>query len=81
MIFQHTYQLILEGRKTQTRRIATGDPPRWAIARTYAVQPGRGKKSVARIRVVEISKERLGDISEADVRAEGFRNKAEFIAM
>jgi len=44
---------------------------KWVVGRTYAVQPGRGKKAVGRIRVTKIRRERLGDISDADCYAEG----------
>ena len=75
MIFQHTYQLVLSGRKTQTRRIR---PPRVTVGRSYAVQPGRGKKSVGRIVVTGVWQERLGDLSEEDARAEGYKTREEF---
>ena len=111
-------QLILEGRKTQTRRIVKdGDFPftfrRKVVAvnrrgrliwkvndgtvdwlaeagaggfndgsrgggcgsyrqPTYAVQPGRGKLAIGRIRFTAIRCENLGDISAADIEAEGF---------
>lgn len=110
-------QLILEGRKTQTRRIVKdGDFP-YTLSRTtkavtrhgrliwkvndgtvdwlskvgvgenygsrgggcaiyrqptYAVQPGRGKPAIARIRFTAIRSENLGDITAADMIAEGF---------
>jgi hypothetical protein len=52
MIFQYTLDQVLDGRKTQTRRLVTaGRPSRWRVGRTYAVQPGRTKKAVARIEV------------------------------
>lgn len=44
---------------------------RWVVGQTYAVQPGRGKKAVGRIRITAIRRERLQDISETDVRAKG----------
>jgi hypothetical protein len=111
-------QLILEGRKTQTRRIVKdGDYPDILLRKvmavnrhgrliwkvndgtvdwlskagvggfndgsrgggcgsyrqpTYAVQPGRGKLAIARIRFTAIRCENLGDISAADIAAEGF---------
>jgi hypothetical protein len=80
MIFQHTWQLILAGRKTQTRRIATDDAPRWIVGRSYAVQPGRTQRAVGRIVVTALRKERLDDISEADAQAEGYNSREEFIA-
>jgi hypothetical protein len=58
-----------------------GDGPRlrYGVNQTYAVQPGRGKHAVGRIRIVAIRYcARAGDISEDDARAEGFENAAQF---
>ena len=45
---------------------------KWRVGNTYAVQPGRGKKAVGRTPPIKvIRRERLGDISAADVFAEG----------
>jgi len=90
MIFQHTWQQVLDGSKTQTRRLVkrheimdddgnvcitgnTTDLPRikWQVGRTYAVQPGRGKKAVARYKLLDIRCERLQDITPEDAIAEG----------
>lgn len=105
MIFTPEHvRLIVEGRKTQTRRVVKSgeelrqwdvDTPmvyyvddgwcghegpgpacypgrvKWVVGRTYAVQPGRGKPAVARIRITDIRQERLQDISEEDAAAEG----------
>jgi len=46
---------------------------RFVTGKTYAVQPGRGKKAVGRIRITKIRQERLQDIALHfdDIRAEG----------
>lgn len=49
---------------------------RYQVGHTYAVQPGRGKPEVTRIRVTDVRVERLGDISVDDARREGFKRKA-----
>lgn len=105
MIFQHTCRQVLNGTKTQTRRLVkpgewlAGSPDsreaaalqrarsatsvyigrvpherlKWQVNRTYAVQLGRGKCGITRIRITNIRQERLQDITEADVIAEGVR--------
>jgi hypothetical protein len=76
MIFQHAWQQALDGTKTQTRRTR---PPCCTVGQPVAVQPGRGKHAVGRIRVTAIRYcERAGDISEEDARAEGFADAAAF---
>ena len=79
MIFQYTLDKVLDGRKTQTRRLVTaGKPSRWKVSGIYAVQPARTKKAVARIEVTAVTKEPLGKINEAGARAEGFKSLGEF---
>lgn len=106
MIFQKTWQQVLDGTKTQTRRpvkrpewgitsfhegMAYAEEGvgeiievwgrrgyrKWAVGRTYAVQPGRGKKAVGRIRITKIRRERLRDITEDDAQAEGMQRYQE----
>lgn len=112
MIFAHTYQQVLDGTKTQTRRLvkpedmAISDMPdsdgiwgvayppptssqydrcysvtRWHIGQTRAVQPGRGQKAVARIRITAIRREDVRQISDEDVKAEGFASRADFLRL
>ncbi len=94
MIFKGTLDKVLDGTKTQTRRLVKdGDflqgpiklskysysgkyvirnnRTRFEAKKTYAVQPGRGKKSVGRIKIKSIHKEKLMHISITDCIAEG----------
>lgn len=71
---------ILAGEKTVTRRriwrlSSTGQffPCRYQVGKTYAVQPGRGKKAVARIRILDVRRGLIAGVDEAEARAEGFR--------
>lgn len=64
--------------------IAPVDDWRWKavyrVGETYAVQPGRGKAAIARIRVLEIRHEDVRHISKADARAEGYASPLDFLA-
>lgn len=46
---------------------------KWQVGRTYAIQPGRGKKAVGRFLLIAIRREKLQDISEDDCWYEGVR--------
>ena len=88
MIFKGTWEKVLDGTKTQTRRpIKAGElfyknqrPPfvqspgglwKYVVNNTYAIQPGRGKKSLGRIRLEKIRLEHVQNISCKDMIAEG----------
>ena len=69
-------QLILRGEKTQARKL-------WARARAregaehllYRRPPMTGEKPFARILVTRVWQQRLGDMTEEEVRAEGWSDK------
>lgn len=63
---------IVRGEKTQTRREAKSFECRYKVGHSYAVQPGRGEEQVARIKVTEVDKQRLGDMGADDAVLEGF---------
>jgi len=68
---------ILDGRKTQTRRLWKKSTVRQGgiyEARTY-----RAGKSFARIHITGVQKERLGDIRDEDAVKEGYATSAEFL--
>lgn len=97
MIF-HTWQKVLNGSKTQARRVVkpgecimydddegryewvltANDRVKWQVGRTYTVQPARTAKGIARIKVTGLRREWVENISEEDVKAEGFANKFDF---
>jgi hypothetical protein len=94
MIFAHTLEQVLCGEKWQTRRLVkaneqfiqteslirveAGKRTVYQVGKTYAVQPNRGKKSVARILLTGLRKEVVDAISTNDALAEGFQSRDEF---
>ena len=65
---------VMSGEKTVTRRPVKGEAAcRYQVGRTYAVQPGRGKKSIGRIAISSVHKEPLGNATR-EARAEGFHD-------
>ncbi|MEO8609047.1 MAG: ASCH domain-containing protein [Chloroflexota bacterium] len=96
MIFAHTLDKILCGEKRQTRRLVkpneelfqadlpvyvkSGKRTVYQVGKSYAVQPNRGKKSVARIVLTGLRKESVKAISTEDALAEGFLSREDFFA-
>jgi hypothetical protein len=83
-------ELILSGRKTVTRRPVKyvpdirsknrdAIPCRYLPGIDYAVQPGRGKKSIGRVRIVSVRRENLMDVWKPyECTWEGFKTPAAF---
>lgn len=80
MIFKKPLdRLVLEGRKTQTRRpVKPGQPCQWKPGHDYAVERPSGTPTDARIEVTAVHQEFLGSIDYHAVRAEGFKTRAQF---
>lgn len=77
MIFKpEMLKKVLSGEKTVTRRRTS----RYVVGRGYAVQPGRGKRHVAHIKVLGVNEECLGGISYRSAEAEGFESPSAFKA-
>ena len=81
MMFLPEYvDMIRDGRKTQTRRISRG---RYKVGKDYAIQLGKGKKTVDDMRIVidavwtEFQVPRAS-ISAEDAKAEGGHTPDEF---
>lgn len=81
MIFKpRLAHLILVGKKTMTRRpVREGELEcRYQVGSTYAIQRGRGKPAVGRLRVLSVHEELLHEMDPLDALAEGFRSRDEF---
>ena len=53
----------------------------YKVGKTYPIQPGRGKKAVGRIELVNIRREDVRRISRTDAQAEGFASVNEFLEL
>lgn len=67
---------VMAGTKTQTRRRT--DQQLYEVGRVYAVCPGRGKPAIGHVFILRLWNERVGDITLADVKAEGFDTPSDF---
>lgn len=78
ILFKHEHVApILSGQKTQTRR--TGKL-RWKVGAIRQAKTGYKKDSeFAKLRILAIRSERLGDISPEDAIKEGYNSVAEYI--
>ena len=72
---QKHIDLILSGRKTQTRRIHKRP---LKIGKTYGIRRTWFEKSIAKITILRAFRQRLGDISIEDIQKEGYNNIWEF---
>ncbi len=79
MIFKYTVVRVLDGTQTQMRRPVT---PRqhysYAVGTTYTVQAASGKVCGAKIQVLGVREQLLGAMTEAEARAEGYKDLETF---
>jgi hypothetical protein len=69
-LFKRKYlDLILQGRKTQTRRTHKYE---WTAGKTYGIRDRWFDRPTARILITRKFRQRLGDITLIDVRKEGY---------
>lgn len=86
MIFQHTWEKVLNGSKTKTTRrlyFSANEPVpcRYKVGSTYAVQKKRMGAGIARIKILSVEVlPNLRNITEEYAREEGFSSLAEFDA-
>ncbi len=69
--------LILSGQKTQTRRLGR---KRWNVGASHQAKHNYRKSGFfALLRILDVYRERLGDISEEDARSEGYESKEAYL--
>lgn len=66
---------ILTGQKTQTRRVGK---KRWNVGSIHQARLSYYAKPFARLRILSVRQERLGNISEKDARREGYESIEEY---
>lgn len=82
-----TAQAVRDGRKDVTRRLARpAKGPRWregALSRAYEIDPRQKGQPFGELRILRVTLERLGDITEEEVRREGTAatSSEEFVAL
>ncbi|RLB11692.1 MAG: hypothetical protein DRG27_00660 [Deltaproteobacteria bacterium] len=70
---------ILEGKKWQTRRLKK---PNVKVGGIYQCKTSRfSPHAFAKVKVTNIRKQRLSEITESEVKAEGMESKEEFIKL
>lgn len=88
MIFKSELcDLVLEGRKTATRRLKSDKPKspwwrekcRYKVGQRFAVQPGRSAFGEGLATVRAVYEQRLGDVTDEQAYEEGFADLAEFV--
>ena len=77
MIFKREHvPMILDGRKTQTRR--TGKK-RWNVGAVHQCKTSYTSKPFAMVRILRVWQERLGGINWRDAIAEGYPSQIEYL--
>jgi hypothetical protein len=66
---------VLSGEKTETRRVHKQE---WKVGKTYAVRDTWFSKPQGYIIILRKFRQRLAEISDVDIKKEGFRTKDEF---
>lgn len=76
---QEHVPMILEGRKVQTRRRWTR--PRVKVGSVHQAKTSYQGDAFAHLRITDIHLERLGDISDEDVRREGYESREQLMGV
>jgi len=73
--------LILNGTKTQTRRISSNGKKRWNVGAVHLAKTKMlSKEYFAKLEILAVYPEAIMDISEEDARAEGYPTRHAYLA-
>jgi len=72
---RHHIKKILRGEKTQTRRVSQR---KYKVGKVYGVRDNWFGQPKAHILITRRFRQRLGDITEEDIRKEGYNSLEEF---
>ncbi len=67
------------GKNGKIEAVTNKGRDKYRVGKTYAVQPGRGKPAVARIRLLGIEGKNIADVTTAEAKAEGYSDRDEFL--
>lgn len=68
--------IVLSGEKTETRRLSK---PRHKVGSIQPIQCGYRDKARGHIRILKVWRQRLGDVTKAEAKAEGFISPLAFV--
>jgi hypothetical protein len=68
------------GRDGKIEVVLNNGRDKYRVGKTYAVQPGRGKPAVGRIRLLGIERRVISDTNKSEAKQEGFASRQEFFA-
>lgn len=72
-------ELIFAGKKTQTRRLASKSSKNYKVGSIQPIQTSYHTKAVGHVKILKAFMQKLSDMTEADVHAEGFDNWANYM--
>ena len=75
----HSNEDAIRGRYNRIVSVMRNGREKWRVGKVYAVQPARGQRQIARIRLIRIRRERVARISQAEAKAEGSASRQAFL--
>jgi hypothetical protein len=68
------------GKDGKIEAVLNNGRDKYRVGKTYAVQPGRGKPAVGRIRLLGIERKVVSETNKTEAKQEGYASRQEFFA-